>query len=44
MLEYLISDEIVCKEDRIAVGVSGGADSMVLLWALIDKQKQTGFY
>lgn len=44
MLEYLISDEIVCQDDRIAVGVSGGADSMLLLWALIDKQKQTGYH
>lgn len=44
MLEYLINDNIVAKEDRIAVGVSGGADSMVLLWALLDKQKQVGFY
>ena len=44
MLEYLISDEMVSEGDRLAVGVSGGADSMVLLWALIDKQKQIPFY
>ena len=44
MFEYLIEDRFVKKEDRIAVGVSGGADSMLLLWALIDKQKQVGFY
>jgi len=44
MLEYLIKDEIVSSDDRIAVGVSGGADSMLLLWALIDKQKQSKFY
>lgn len=44
MFEYLIEDSFVKKEDRIAVGVSGGADSMLLLWALLDKQKQTGFY
>ena len=44
MLEFLIDDKMVSKEDRIAVGVSGGADSMVLLWALLDKQKETGFY
>ena len=37
MLEYLIDDKFVSKEDKIAVGVSGGADSMVLLWALLDK-------
>lgn len=44
MLEYLIDDNIVDKNDRIAVGVSGGADSMILLWALMDKQKEKGFY
>ncbi len=44
MLEYLISDEIVSVNDRIAVGVSGGADSMLLLWALLDKQKRVPFY
>ena len=44
MLEFLINDSFVCKEDRIAVACSGGADSMLLLWALIDKQKEVGFY
>ncbi len=44
MFEYLIDDKFVCKDDRIAVGVSGGADSMLLLWGLLDKQKQIGFY
>ena len=44
MFEFLIDDKFVCKDDRIAVGVSGGADSMLLLWSLIDKQKQVGFY
>lgn len=44
MFEYLIEDKFVKKEDRIAVGVSGGADSMLLLWGLIDKQKQIGFH
>ena len=43
MFEYLIDDKFVCSNDKIAVGVSGGADSMLLLWALIDKQKQLGF-
>lgn len=43
MLEYLIDDKFVESSDGIAVGVSGGADSMVLLWALIDKQKEVGF-
>lgn len=44
MIEYLIEDNLVNKEDKIAVGVSGGADSMLLLWALLDKQKQVGFH
>ena len=44
MFEFLIDDKFVSKDDRIAVGVSGGADSMLLLWSLIDKQKQVGFY
>ncbi|MBQ8451796.1 MAG: tRNA lysidine(34) synthetase TilS [Clostridia bacterium] len=44
MLEFLVDDNLVCKDDRIAVGVSGGADSMLLLWALYFKQKQIGFY
>ena len=44
MLEFLINDNFLNKDDRIAVGVSGGADSMLLLWALVDKQKQLGFF
>ena len=44
MFEFLIDDSFVEKQDRIAVGVSGGADSMLLLWGLIDKQRQIGFY
>lgn len=43
MFEYLIDDKFLSSDDKIAVGVSGGADSMLLLWALIDKQKQLGF-
>ena len=43
MFENLVDDRFVLKDDRIAVGVSGGADSMLLLWALLDKQKQIGF-
>ncbi len=44
MLEYLIDDSLVQSDDKIAVGVSGGVDSMLLLWALLDKQKKVGFY
>jgi len=43
MFEYLIEDRFVSENDRIAVGVSGGADSMLLLWSLFDKQKKIGF-
>ena len=44
MLEFLIDAKLVSKEDRLAIGVSGGADSMLLLWALKDAQKNLGFY
>ena len=43
MFEYLIDDGFFNDQDKLAVGISGGADSMLLLWALIDKQKQIGF-
>ena len=43
MFEHLIDDKLISSTDKIAVGVSGGADSMLLLWALIDKQKKVGF-
>lgn len=44
MFEELIDNKFLEKNDRVAVGVSGGADSMLLLWALLSKQKQIGFY
>lgn len=44
MLENLISDELINENDRIAVGVSGGADSMLLVHALLEKQKSVNFY
>ena len=40
MLEYLVKNSDLKADDRIAVGVSGGADSMVLLWSLFDLQKR----
>ena len=44
MLEHLVKDSGLEMTDRIAVGVSGGADSMLLLWSLLDLQKKVKFY
>lgn len=44
MFEQLIDEKFLNANDKIAVGVSGGADSMLLLWALLEKQKKLGFY
>ena len=44
MLEYLVENSDLKEGDRIAVGVSGGADSMVLLWSLFDLQKKVKFF
>ncbi len=44
MLEFLVEKSNLKSEDRIAVGVSGGADSMVLLCSLFDLQKKVKFY
>lgn len=44
MYEELISSEMINENDRIAVGVSGGADSMFLLYLLKCKQKEINFY
>lgn len=43
MLEFLIEDKYIADGDSVVAGVSGGADSMILLWGLIDKQKQVNF-
>lgn len=44
MLSELIDEKYIKSGDRIAIGVSGGADSMLLLTALIQKQKEVNFY
>ncbi len=44
MLRELIKEDYICETDRVAVGVSGGADSMLLLHALIDAKKYKNFY
>ena len=44
MLENLIDNCLINSGDRVAVGVSGGADSMVLLCSLKEKQKTLDFY
>ncbi len=43
-LKDLIEDGVLESGDRVAVGVSGGADSMLLLCALLEKQKTIDFY
>lgn len=44
MFNSSVFDEMIDCDDRIAVGVSGGADSMLLLWLLLEKQKEVNFY
>lgn len=44
MVENLIPSEMINENDRIAVGVSGGADSMLLIHALLQKQMEVNFY
>lgn len=44
MLSYLIDDKFIENGDRIALGVSGGADSMLLLSSVICKSKTRDFY
>ena len=44
MLNNLIPNEMINENDRIALGISGGADSMLLLCALLEKQKEVNFY
>ena len=44
MLDSIVNDNYLSSGDRVAVGVSGGADSMVLLFALLEKQKKIDFY
>lgn len=44
MLDYLIPDEMIAEGDRVAVGVSGGADSMLLLVSVFEKSKKLDFY
>lgn len=43
-LSELIDDCNINENDRIAVAVSGGADSILLLSALIEKRKEREFY
>lgn len=44
LLSNLIDENYINENDRIAVGVSGGADSILLLTALIEKSKEKNFY
>ena len=44
MNNELVLEDLINENDRIAVGVSGGADSMFLLHLLLEKRKQVNFY
>lgn len=44
MFDISVLDEMIDCDDRVAVGVSGGADSMLLLWIMLEKQKELNFY
>ena len=44
MNSELILDNLINENDRIAVGVSGGADSMFLLHLLLEKRKNINFF
>lgn len=44
MFDNEVLNEMIDCDDRIAVGVSGGADSMLLLWMLLNKQQEMNFY
>ncbi len=42
--EYVINNDIIERGDRIVVGVSGGADSVCLLWWLNSVKEDFGLY
>ena len=44
MFDEKILDEMILDGDKIAVGVSGGADSMFLLHLLLKKKSEINFY
>ena len=44
MYNEFVLDNLINENDRIAVGVSGGADSMFLLYLLLEKIKEIDFY
>ena len=40
---YVEEQHMLCKQDKVIIGVSGGADSICLLFMLLELQKEVGF-
>lgn len=43
MKAYVDKHAMLCKQDKVMIGVSGGADSVCLLFMLLELQKEIGF-
>ena len=38
--DFVHKNELLCQQDRVVVGVSGGADSVCLFWMLLALKKE----